>query len=240
MVAELGSTSTLAEPDTIFRTLITVVVRGVDGAELASVATRDRGGFSTVEANDERARQADGRQFELGAGPCVEAIAGKSACHVPDLACDPRWPDFARWAGQQCGLATAFSVAFAEPGADDDGGACLNLYSARVGSFDEESMQMASLLAGYAGIALAAANNALRAANLERALHTNSDIGTAIGVIMTRYSRSHDQAMQLLRSTSQHTNRKVSDLAAEVVRTGSLPSPRSTRGGSRSHRNVIT
>jgi hypothetical protein len=224
MVAELGTHSTLSDPDQVFGTLISVVARGVAGAELVSVVTRDGSGLSTVAATDELARRADRRQFELGAGPCVEAIAEMRACYVPDLSGDECWPEFARWADQQCGLATAFSVGVAEPGAQDSR-ACLNLYSARARSLDGESLQVVLLLAGYAGIALAAANNARRVINLEQAKRTNSDIGTAIGVIMARYQRSHDEARDLLRVASQHANRKVSDLASQVIDTGELPGP---------------
>jgi hypothetical protein len=240
LAAELGSKSALADPEAVFRTLISAAGRGVAGAESVSVVARDGAGLTSVVATDDRARRVDQRQFELGAGPCLQAIAEARACHVPDLGRDRCWPGFGQWASRECGLASALSVGFGEPGADgvDQGGACLNLYSARVGSFDEESVQVALLLAGCAGTALAAANNALRVANLERALHTNADIGTAIGVIMARYRRSHDQAMELLRSTSQRTHRKVSDLAAQVVNTGSLPGLGSPRRRAKSYRNV--
>jgi hypothetical protein len=224
MVAELVMHSTLSDPDQLFGTLISVVARGVAGAESVSVVTRDGARFSTVAATDELARRVDGHQFELGAGPCVEAIAEMRACHVPDLSGDRCWPEFTRWADQECGLASVLSVGFAEPGARE-GGASLNLYSARAGSVDSESLQVVLLLAAYAGALFAAANKARRVINLEQAMHTNSDIGTAIGVIMVRYRRSHDEARDLLRVTSQHANRKVSDLASQVIDTGELPRP---------------
>jgi hypothetical protein len=237
LVAELGARSALADPNAVFRALISVVGRGVDGAEFVSVVAREGAGFSSVAATDDLATRVDEYQLELGAGPCVAAIGDSGACHVPDLAGDRRWPGFGRWASGECGLASALSVGFAEPGVAD-GVACVNLYSVRVGSFDPESVQVASLLAGYAGTVLAAANNARRAGNLERALRTNSDIGTAIGVIMARYRRSHDQAMELLRSTSQRTQRKVSDLAAQVIKTGALPGLGSPRSRAGSYRDV--
>ena len=58
--------------------------------------------------------------------------------------------------------------------------------------------------------------------NLEYALTTNRDIGVAMGVLMTRYHLARDQALDLLRITSQRNNRKLHDIAVEVADTGTL------------------
>lgn len=63
------------------------------------------------------------------------------------------------------------------------------------------------------------------AANLHRALETNRTIATAIGIVMTRYQVDATRAYQALVRVSQHTNRKLRDLAADVVDTGALPAP---------------
>jgi hypothetical protein len=60
--------------------------------------------------------------------------------------------------------------------------------------------------------------------NLTIALRSNRDIGIALGVIMSRYRVSEDGAFDLLRTSSQDTQRKVRDLAVDVVRTGQLES----------------
>ena len=58
---------------------------------------------------------------------------------------------------------------------------------------------------------------------LRQALQTNRTTGTAVGIVMTRYDLDPDRAFKALVRTSQQTNRKVHDIAAEVVRTGALP-----------------
>jgi AmiR/NasT family two-component response regulator len=45
----------------------------------------------------------------------------------------------------------------------------------------------------------------------------------AIGVLMGRGNLTRGEAFTLLRSASQHLNRKLRDIAAEVVDTGELP-----------------
>ena len=51
---------------------------------------------------------------------------------------------------------------------------------------------------------------------------TNRRIGIAIGVVMARYGRTDEQAFELLREQSQVRNKKLRDLAEEVVYTGTL------------------
>ena len=62
-----------------------------------------------------------------------------------------------------------------------------------------------------------------RAANLEAALTTNRQIGAAIGILMHQHKITESQGFELLREISQHTNRKLRDVADELVFTGALP-----------------
>ena len=62
-----------------------------------------------------------------------------------------------------------------------------------------------------------------KAANLERALSSNRQIGAAMGILMARFKLTDDQAFDLLRKTSQHLHRKLRDIAEEVTLTGELP-----------------
>jgi hypothetical protein len=61
-----------------------------------------------------------------------------------------------------------------------------------------------------------------RAANLEEALATNREIGQAIGILMATDHVTADQAFEQLRTVSQHTHRKLRDIAADVAETGVL------------------
>ena len=61
-----------------------------------------------------------------------------------------------------------------------------------------------------------------RARNLKRALESNREIGVAIGVLMHEHRLSRVQAFDVLRAASQDSNRKLADIAIEVVDTGTL------------------
>jgi signal transduction histidine kinase/DNA-binding response OmpR family regulator len=62
-----------------------------------------------------------------------------------------------------------------------------------------------------------------KAGHLQTALSTNRTIGMAVGVVMSSYRLPSDRAFDLLRVHSNNTNRKLRDVAEEVVLTGELP-----------------
>lgn len=62
-----------------------------------------------------------------------------------------------------------------------------------------------------------------RAANLQSALSSNRQIGTAIGILMQQHKITEERGFELLRRTSQSQNRKLRDVADDVVCTGVLP-----------------
>ncbi len=61
-----------------------------------------------------------------------------------------------------------------------------------------------------------------RADNLEVALHTNRRIGLALGILMSRYRLTDEQAFAMLRETSNNRNQRVRDIAEQVIMTGWL------------------
>jgi chromosome segregation ATPase len=66
--------------------------------------------------------------------------------------------------------------------------------------------------------------------HLQEALHTNRRIGVAMGILMARLHLTQDQAWEFLRQQSQRRNRKLRDLADEIVYTGTLDGVASREG----------
>ncbi|UQX89292.1 ANTAR domain-containing protein [Jatrophihabitans telluris] len=66
--------------------------------------------------------------------------------------------------------------------------------------------------------------------NLRQAVLTSREIGAALGILMVTHKATQDEAFALLRSYSQHTHRKLRDVAADVVLSGSLPAQVRLRG----------
>jgi response regulator NasT len=80
-------------------------------------------------------------------------------------------------------------------------------------------------------VALAAANATVATLEeeneqLREALLSSRAIGVAIGLLMERHSLSRERALAVLRVRSQHSNRKLRDVAQEMADTGDLPTRR--------------
>jgi hypothetical protein len=204
----------------------------VPGAEWASI-TRGRGGsFETVAATDPAAYQVDQIQYELGTGPCVDAILQETVFSTGDLGADRRWPEFGRRAVAAAGVHSMLSFRlFLEDEYDLIAG--LNLYSRRKDAFDKEAQTVGTLLATHGALAVSAAAARERAAQLQQALLTNREIGVAMGVLMNQHKITRRQAFDLLRIASQNTNRKLADIAVEVGDTGTLDLPGQAAPGRR-------
>ena len=59
--------------------------------------------------------------------------------------------------------------------------------------------------------------------NLQTALETRSIIGAAVGIAMAAYKVPYEAGFALLAIASQRTNRKLRDVAEDVVLTGQAP-----------------
>ena len=203
-----------------------VALAMVPGVEQASITERRPTGFRTMGATGEVATRGDDIQYELSSGPCVDAILSATVFRTGDVANDPRWPEFGRRAHAETGATSMLSFRlFYETDADRERLTGLNLYSTRANAFDDTSQAIATVLATHGAQTLAAATAREKASQLERALVNSREIGMAIGVLMATHKVTQDNAFALLRVVSQNTNRKVIDLAHEVIDTGTLEQP---------------
>jgi hypothetical protein len=90
----------------------------------------------------------------------------------------------------------------------------LNLYALTAGAFDRSTVQIAELFATQAGALLGYAE---QVEQLSQGLHTRTDIGIAVGILMERYGIDRHQAFAFLSRCSQNRNVKVRVLAQQVI-----------------------
>jgi hypothetical protein len=228
MFADLGRQLEAPDAPAAFDVVASVAARQVNGARAASVTLLRQGRFETVGSTDERATRADLIQYELGSGPCVDAILENSVFHPQDLRQEARWPEYGARVSGELGWLSMISYRLSSEITGEDVLAGLNLYSDRAHAFDASSVEVGLLLATHAAAVVAARTNQQRADNLEKALRTSRQIGIAIGVLMGTHKLTREQAFDLLRIASQNSNRKLHDLAVEVGETGTLPYPPSS------------
>jgi hypothetical protein len=103
----------------------------------------------------------------------------------------------------------------------------LGLYSRGSAAFDVIDRGKAVLLAALAGVALVSAqehaDERRHSDNLAAALASRETIGQAQGILMERERVTADEAFDILRRASQHLNRKLKEVAQDLVETGERP-----------------
>jgi len=97
----------------------------------------------------------------------------------------------------------------------------LNLYSKRTAAFSEDDEQLGVMLTSQASVALANSQlyeSAYRMSQqLQQALTSRATIDQAKGMLMAEHGVGGDEAFNILRTTSQRENRKLRELAQELV-----------------------
>lgn len=209
--AEIGSADTM---DLAAR-LAVEVVGAAEEAGITLVSRRRS--VETSAYTSKRGLRVDQLQYELGVGPCLAAIWDEEVVSVPDLASDDRWGRFGPRAAEETGVRSMLCVRMfthrQRMGA-------LNLYSSRVGAFDEADQEAGVSFAAHAAIAVFAAQND---DSKEVALDSRSLIGQATGIAMERFDLDAVRAFAVLKRISQDSNVKLHEVAAELVRTRHLP-----------------
>ena len=197
--------------------LATLTVPGCDGASVTAVGRRHR--FQTLAATDLAAQTVDELQFLLREGPCVAAAAKDGLSLADDLTESTIWPEFSVRAAAVTPIRTALSLAISP----DTPRAVLNLYGRSPGAFTAESVSTAEVFAAHTRVLMLYARATDKVINLNRALTTNRLIGAAVGILASTQRITTEEALNLLKTTSQRLNRKMFDIAEEITQTGELP-----------------
>lgn len=202
--------------DTLDR-VVSLAVAMVDGCQHAGISLNRRGRVTSPATSDATVRRVDELQYEFDQGPCLDAIRQHDWVHSRDLAHDPRWPVWGPRTVEETGIRSM--MAFRLFTHDDLVGA-LNLYADAPGSFDDQDRAVGEALAAHAALAVVASQ---RIENLQIALDSRATIGQAVGIVMERFDLEPDRAFAVLSRLSQDLNRKMRDVAQELVATRTMP-----------------
>jgi GAF domain-containing protein len=190
------------------------------GAEASITLLRNQQA-TTAAFSGPQASDLDEMQYAYGYGPCIEAALGGRPIEITDGRSESRWPGYIVTFLERGMLS---SLATPVPAASFTAG--LNVYAPTAGAFSDEHRRAAVEIAGYAGVALTNLDVLQdardQAENLRAAMESRAAIEQAKGILMERHKVTSDQAFRLLAGVSMRTNRKVRDLAEQLVATGDL------------------
>jgi hypothetical protein len=200
--------------------LLAAVIKHLRGADAASISELRCGKFLTLAASDQAAWDGDALQYELGSGPCVDAIIERTVFAPIDLMTDSRWPVFGPKVAETLGFRSMLSLRLLTDVPDTIYG--LNIYGRQPEAFDRRAVLCGLLVGTYASSVVLSSGSRETILNLEKALQSNRQIGMAVGVIMATYRLTPERSFELLRLASMNHNRKLRDIADSVVLTGTL------------------
>jgi hypothetical protein len=206
--------------DEVFTAAVAAAPRLVAGCDHASLMMRRGHAIRTIAASDAVAAAIDDAERELGEGPCLDAVVMDSAYHDASLVGGSRWPRLAARVLTQTGVR---SMAGFRLRVSEDRTGALNLFSDTEGGLTSESVDQGMVLASFITVALMASQDRRAADTLREGLHSNREIGKAVGLMMAFHKISDDEAFQMLRKASQDMNLKLADVARQVVEHHNLP-----------------
>ena len=188
-----------------------VVIYGDDPANAESVA-----------ASDPAITAVERRQIQVQEGPCLAAWESGQVVEEPDIAGagQARWPKFAPYLLEH-GIhsVSSFPLMHSERRIG-----ALNLFRSEPGTLTESQLASAQTLAGAATIyvlqtdKLQASQQTI--AQLQEALESRMVIEQAKGKVSQQLGVTVEDAFQLLRRHARNNNRRLHDVARDVVRDG--------------------
>ena len=212
MQQQSGSTDTLG-------TVINIALQLVPHAQEAGISLVHRSRrIDTPAASSEVVNRVDALQYQHKQGPCLDAIQDNEVVHSRDIADDARWPSWGEQTAQETEIRSM--MCFQLFTHEDTIGA-LNLYSRRPAAFDAHDRDHGLAVAAHAAIAVTAAQ---QIENLELAMDGRTVIGQAQGILMERFDLVPEHAFAALTRYSSTSNRKLRDVASDIVQTRKLPS----------------
>ena len=190
----------------------------VGGADIAGITMLVQGRPRTAVFTDDTSPQIDAAQYETGVGPCLDAFRYQQVFRIDDMETDKQWPPFSESAGAQTGIASSLSLPLS---VRHEGVGALNLYSRSRAAFTDDDVEAALQFASHAAIVLANSQAYWDAHQLgedmAQAMRSRATIEQAKGILMAAQRCSPDESFQLLVRASQRENRKLREIAEEIV-----------------------
>jgi transcriptional regulator with GAF, ATPase, and Fis domain len=188
------------------------------GAEAASVMLADtHGGLRLVASSEERMRLLELFEIQSAQGPCLDAFGTGQTVQATAAESRSRWPVFAPRASE-----AGFQAMCAVPmRAHTDTIGALNLFRGTDEPFTDAELEIARAMAQVATIALiqerAIRERSLLAEQLQTALRSRVVIEQAKGMLAEHLSTTVDEAFRLLNRYARDHNRRLTEVARDVV-----------------------
>jgi GAF domain-containing protein len=202
--------------DEPLRQLTALALELIPGSSAAGVVAADEQNW-TFSQSEPVVADLFRQQVQPGDGPVAEAIRYGEARRVDDASSEQRWPE-ACAAMAKAGFGSCLALPLRT---DRRPGGALVIYGKDRDAFAGTGHDIALLFAAQGGVAIRNAtsyrNCRQLVANLHIALESRAVIEQAKGILVAEYGCHPEVAFKELSRMSQQTNRKVRDIAADLV-----------------------
>jgi len=214
--------------DAFLDSIAHLAAEAITPAAASGITVRRDGRPFSAAVSNELGGQVDELQYGADQGPCLDALRTGTIVQVDDLNEEQRWNQYRPHAIAH-GVASSLSLPLI---VDGERLGALNLYSAIPAAFTGPPREQAETFAGQCAAALTVTLRQARQAQLQtqlaEAMVSSSIIDQAIGILMAQQRCTAATAFDLLRRASQNRNRKLRDIAADIITkvSGAPPQPR--------------
>jgi len=195
----------------------TYAVQAIPGADGAGLTLLEEDRTDTIVATAPFVTEVDDIQYGMEQGPCISAAREGQTVMSGSLGGDPRWPRFGGRVAR-LGVHSVVSLPLITP---DGVVGAMNVYAHDKNVFDDRAAELGQIFAAPAAIAVhnahVLAQTRRLADKLQSALEVRGVIDRAVGIVMSRSGSTEHEALERLRSLSQHEHRKLAEVARQIV-----------------------
>ncbi|HEY7325356.1 MAG TPA: GAF and ANTAR domain-containing protein [Streptosporangiaceae bacterium] len=205
-----------ADPDVTLRQIAELALEVIPGSTAAGVVAAAEASWSFA-ASAGTVTDLHSSQLQTGEGPVAEALRYGEARRIDNAAEEDRWSAVCSAMASE-GLQSCLVLPLRT---DRKAGGALAVYSSKADAFIGSSHDIALLFAAQGGVAVRNAALYRRChqmvENLQIALTSRAVIEQAKGILVAEYGYTPDIAFKRLSVMSQNSNRRVREIAADVV-----------------------
>ena len=203
--------------DSLLTRVAHYAVQAIPGADGAGLTLLEAGRGNTLVATAPFVSEIDAVQYGIGQGPCIMAAREGRTIISGSLGSDPRWRQFGGRVARM-GVHSAVSLPLVTP---EGVVGAMNVYAHAKHAFDERAAELGGVFAGPAAIAVENAHVLERtrrlALHLQVTLDTRMVIERAVGIMMSRSGIDEVEALDRLKTLSQHEHEKLVVIAQNLV-----------------------
>jgi hypothetical protein len=216
-----GLAATLLDDEALhdlLQRLTLLVNQTVADARSVSITISQDGQYRTLNSTGETALTIDEAQYRYGDGPCLEALRSARQVQVSVGEAPVGWAGFDEEAGR-AGVGAVLSTPLLR--SPEVAVGALNVYAHQGGEFGARDRETTGIVGELAAILVDRSLDLMSSTrlneDLKKAVATREVIGTAKGILMQSQGCTRDEAFQILQRASQRENRKLRELAEELV-----------------------